>query len=140
MKKIWILIMAILLVFSIVLGISCKILWEKYESQTKHIDELLEGNLLSLSENLYEYDKENEFHEWNYENIRYANMCMSLFPISSYADNHELNMIISRLNLLCKNGKISSEIDISLAEDLAYMSINLDNQDILHEIYEQLCE
>ncbi len=140
MKKIWILITAILLVVSIALGISCKMIWEKYESQTKRIDELFRGNLLLLSENLYEYDKENEFHEWNCENIRYANMCMTLFPLSSYADNQELSTIVSELNLLSKKGKLSSKIDVSLAEDMAYMCMNIEYEELIHGVYEQLCE
>lgn len=51
-----------------------------------------------------------------------------------------LSTIVSELNLLSKKGKLSSKIDVSLAEDMAYMCMNIEYEELIHGVYEQLCE
>ena len=131
MRKIWrwsIVIIGALLVVLIVVHI--KTVSEK-EFYCDNIDTIFTSSFAQLCNNMniepMDLEEESELYA---ENIKYSYLCCSLFSLTSYSENDDLNKIVHALYDMSEKNVLYENLNPLTAENLNRLCLNMNDKDL----------
>ena len=121
----------------IALGVSLFFVFElraENEFYQESIDARFQHDLASLCGVLNE--KESDLQAA--EGMKFAHSCFSLFTLTSYRDNGELNSILLNLYERAESSELCGYLDAEIVAELTRLSTQPDNKELIHQIYTKL--
>lgn len=100
----------------------------------KTADNIFESNFAKLCDNLNAQESE----ETNAENKKYSYLCFSVFGLTSYSDNEEMNKIVHTLYDLSDRSSLYSELSQTTVSALNKLSRDLKDNELISEVIENI--
>ena len=101
-----------------------------------HADTVFQGCFSELCNNL----NETESNEVNVKNEKYAYACFTVFGLTSFSENAQLNQIVHTLYDLSERKALYGQLKEDDIRKLNKLSVNLSDEELLGEVYAGICE